>query len=76
MDKVIVVIEDFLDLFEREVQDHASDLAGKILTHYLLNMLIDEVANLVFHVRIVTKDCRNETKTFKVVSVNLRSRIS
>ena len=76
MNKVIVVIEDFLDLFEREVQDHASDLAGKILTHYLLNMLIDEVANLVFHVRIVTKDCRNETKTFKVVSVNLRSRIS
>ena len=76
MDKVIVVIEDFLDLFEREVQDHASDLAGKILTHYLLNMLIDEVANLVFHVRIVTKDCRNETKTFKVVSVNLRSCIS
>ena len=76
MDKVIVVIEDFLDLFEREVQDHASDLAGKSLTHYLLNRLIDEVTNLVYHVRIVTKDCRNETKTFKVVSVNLRIRIS
>ena len=76
MNKVIVVIEDFLDLFEREVQDHASDLAGKILTHYLLNRLIDEVANLFFHVRIVMKDYRNETKTFKVVSGNLRSRIS
>ena len=76
MNKVIVVIKDFLDLFEREVQDHASDLAGHLLTHYLLNRLIDEVTNLVFHVRIVTKDCRYETKTFKVVSVNLRSRIS
>ena len=76
MNKVIVVIKNFLDLFEREVQDHASDLAGKILTHQSLNMLIDEVADLVFHVRIVTKDCRNETKTFKIVSVNLRNRIS
>ena len=76
MNKVIVVIEDFLDLFEREVQDHASDLAGKILTHYILNRLIDEVANLFFHFRIVTKDYRNETKTFKVVSGNLRSHIS
>ena len=75
MNKVVVVVEDFLDLFEREFQDNASDLTGILFTHIPLNVLINEVANYVLNVLVVGCDYRDETKTFKVVSVNLRIQI-
>ena len=64
VEKVVVVVEDSLDLFEREVQDHASDLADELVTHDLLDVLIDEVADHVFHVLVVGSHCRYQTVSF------------
>ena len=75
MEKVVVVVEDSLDLFEREVQDHASDLADELVTHDLLDVLVDEVADHVLHVLVVGSHCRDEAMTFKVVIGDCRIQI-
>ena len=64
MEKVVVVVEDSLDLFEREVQDHASDLADELVTDDLLDVLIDEVADHVLHVLVVGSHCGYQTVSF------------
>ena len=64
VEKVVVVVEDSLDLFEREVQDHASDLADELVTHDLLDVLVDEVADHVLHVLVVGSDCGYQTVSF------------
>jgi hypothetical protein len=66
-EKVVLVIEDSFDYFERKVQDHPSDLTRELVTHPLFNVLIDKVSNNIFHVFVFRNDCRYKKNSFSVV---------
>lgn len=68
LDKLGVVHEVHLGLFEGEIDEHTSDLGGKSLSSELSNEIEDSVTNVLFEMRVISLDGRNNLVSLGVES--------
>lgn len=69
------IVEVALDLLNWEVDKHTSNLRSPLLTHKLLDVLINEFSNERFVVGVLGYNCGEVAETFLVVAVNQGIRI-
>lgn len=69
------IVEVALDLLNWEVDKHTSNLRSPLLTHKLLDVLINEFSNERFVVGVLGYDCGEVAETLLVVAVNQGIRI-
>ena len=67
-----VVDEESTDVLHGEVDEHASDLGGSLLTSHGLNEFVDELTHLSLEVRVVRNDGWGKVSSLLVVSDNVR----
>jgi len=68
LDKLGVVHEVHLGLFEGEIDEHTSDLGGKRLSSELSNEIEDSVTNVLFEMRVISLDGGNNLVSLGVES--------
>jgi len=68
LDKLGVVHEVHLGLFEGEIDEHTSDLGGKRLSSELSNEIEDSVTNVLFEMRVISLDRGNNLVSLGVES--------
>lgn len=69
------IVEVALDLLNWEVDKHTSNLRSSLLTHKLLDVLINEFSNERFVVGVLGYDCGEVAETLLVVGINHGIRI-
>ena len=72
MVETAVVLKVILDFFNRQINEHTSDLGGISFTNELFDEVIDESSNRFLKVRVIGSYDRENSQTLLVVSFDLR----